>query len=362
MDPCIETFLSKKPLSCIIIFLMLIFGYMNTKKLEKIILLDLKQAKFRLKQAQKLIFQDLIDDWEQASVFSKNLRDDLNKLYPLDIKAEILVSKDKKSAKALITLSDGKKVETALMVHNDDRNTACLSSQVGCPLSCKFCASGMSFSRNLTDEEIIMQALFWARYLKKNNLGRLSNIVFMGMGEPFLNYDNVFSSIAVFNNPDFFNISDRKISISTSGLIEGIRKMASEEHQVNLAISLHFVNDKMRAVFMPIAKKYPLKKLFSVIEYYVEKTNRKVMFEYMLIKGKNDSPKDAENLASLMKPLYMVNLLKYNKIKDRDFESPDNKAMDHFSKLLRQRGVEVVERYRFNQDVFGACGQLGTKL
>lgn len=340
---------------------MLRFEYMNTKKLEKIILLDLKQAKFRFKQAQKLVFQDFISNWNEASVFSKNLRDDLNNLYPLEIQSEIFVSKDKRSAKALLTLSDGKKVETALMVHNGERNTACLSSQVGCPLSCKFCASGQSFSRNLSDDEIVLQALFWARYLKNNNLGRLSNIVFMGMGEPFLNYENVFSSIATFNNPELFNISDRKISISTSGLIEGIRKMANEEHQVNLAISLHFVNEKLRSVMMPIAKKNPLKKLFSAVEYYVGKTNRKVMFEYMLIKGKNDSAKDAEVLASLMKPLYMVNLIKYNKIKDRDFESPDNKAMDHFSKLLRQRGIEVVERYRFNQDVSGACGQLGSK-
>lgn len=334
---------------------------MNIKKLEKIILLELKQAKFRSKQAQKLVFQDLIENWEDASVFPKDLRGVLNDLYPLNIEAELFVSKDKKSAKALITLADGKKVETALMVHSE-RNTVCLSSQVGCPLSCKFCASGMSFSRNLAEDEIILQTLFWARYLKKNNLGRLSNIVFMGMGEPFLNYENVFSSIAVFNNPDFFGISDRKISISTSGIIEGIRKMASEEHQVNLAISLHFVNDKVRAIMMPVGKKYPLKKLLPAIEYYVQKTNRKVMFEYMLIKGKNDSSKDAEALASLMKPLYMVNLLKYNKVKDIDFESPDKKAMDHFSKLLRERGVEVAERYRFNEDVFGACGQLGSKM
>lgn len=336
--------------------------HMNIKKLEKTILIDLKQAKFRSRQAQKLIFQDFIENWDEASVFSKNLRDDLNNMFPLDIQAELFISKDKKSAKALITLSDGKKVETALMVHDGERNTACLSSQVGCPLACRFCASGESFSRNLSEDEIIIQALFWARYLKKNKIGRLSNIVFMGMGEPFLNYNNVFSSIAVFNNPDLFGISDRKISISTSGIIEGIRKMASEEHQVNLAISLHFVNDSLRAEMMPVAKKYPLKKLLFTIEYYVQKTNRKVMFEYMLIKGKNDSPRDAEALASLMRPLYMVNLMKYNKVKDRDFESPDKKSMDHFSKLLRERGVEVAERYRFNQDVFGACGQLGTKM
>jgi len=335
---------------------------MNIKKLEKIILLDLKQAKFRFKQAKQLVFQDLIGNWEEASVFSKTLRDDLNKLYPLEIGAEVFVSKDKKSAKALLTLSDGKTVETALMVHAGERNTACLSSQVGCPLACKFCASGTSFSRNLEEDEIILQALFWARYLKKNKLGRLSNIVFMGMGEPFLNYDNVFSSIAILNHSDFFNISDRKISISTSGLVEGIRKMANEEHQVNLAVSLHFVDDKLRAVMMPIAKKYPLKKLFAGIDYYADKCNRKVMFEYMLIKGKNDSAKDAENLSILLKnPLYMVNLMKYNKVKGIDLESPDNKAMDHFSKLLRQRGIEVVERYRFNQDVSGSCGQLGNK-
>lgn len=332
---------------------------MDIKKLEKIILLDLAQAKFRFKQAQKLIFQDLISNWNEASVFPKTLREELNKKYPLEIEAELFLSQDNRSAKALISLSDGQKVETSLMVHKKERNTACLSSQIGCPLACRFCASGKSFVRNLESSEIILQALFWARYLKKNNLGVLTNIVFMGMGEPFLNYDNVFSSINILNDPLLFNISKRKISISTSGLVEGIRKMAKEEPQLNLAISLHFVDNKMRETMMPIAKKNSLKNIFSAVEYYVAKTNRKVMFEYLLIKGKNDSVKDAETLVSLMRPLYMLNLIKYNNIKDRDFVAPDKKTIDRFAKILRQGGVEVVERYRFNQDVWGACGQLG---
>lgn len=330
---------------------------MDLINLEKIFL---NLPKFRSKQAQKLIFKDLIDNWSQASVFPLELRNNLNQDFPLEIDGEIFVSKDKKSAKATIILEDRNKIETALMVHSDGRNTACLSSQIGCPLSCKFCASGVSFKRNLSINEIILQVLFWARYLKSKNLGRLSNIVFMGSGEPFLNYDNVFKAISYLNNPDYFDISSRKISISTIGIVDGIRKMSNEKNKVNLAISLHFTDNKIRANIMPGTKKYPLKNLFEAIGYYIEKTNRKVMFEYMLIKGLNDSKKDAENLANLIKkPLYMVNLIKHNKV--GNFESPDIKVVSNFKKILRKRGVEVVERHRFNDDVFGACGQLMSK-
>lgn len=330
---------------------------MNLINIEKTFL---NQPKFRSKQAQKLIFDDLISDWSEASVFPLSLRNELNTIFPLTIKHELFISKDKKSGKAVITLDDGSKIETALMVHRDGRNTVCLSSQVGCPLACKFCISGTSFKRNLTTDEILVQALLWARYLKLNKLGRLSNIVFMGSGEAFLNYENVFSAIDYLNNPEYFDISSRRISVSTIGLTPGIRKMANEKKQINLAISLHFTDDKIRSRIMPGTKKYSLAKLFEAIDYYIDKTNRKVMFEYLMIKGLNDSKKDAEKLAVLMKkPLYTVNLIKYNKT--GVFEPSDNKARFEFKKILQKQGIEVIERYRFNQDVSGACGQLASK-
>ena len=330
---------------------------MNLTKLDK---LFLNQPKFRLIQAQKLIFKELIDDWNKASVFSLDLRRELNSSFSLNIDHELYISKDKKSGKAIVKLEDGSLIETALMVHRDGRNTACISSQVGCPLACKFCSSGTFFKRNLTIDEILLQALLWARYLKEKKLGRLSNIVFMGSGEPFLNYDNVFLAISYLNNPEYFDISYRRISISTIGIIPGIRKMANENNKANLAISLHFTDDKTRSIMMPGTKKYPLIKLFEAIDYYIEQTNRKVMFEYMMIKGINDSVKDAEKLAFLMKKhLYAVNLIKHNKT--GKWEAPDTEVIDKFKKILRKNKIEVVERYRFNQDVIGACGQLISK-
>ena len=327
---------------------------MNLIKLAKIFS---DKPKFRLVQAQKLVFKDLIDDWNKASVFPLDLRLELNTAFSLEINNELFISKDKRSGKAVIEMEDGSLVETALMVHRDGRNTACISSQVGCPLACKFCSSGTVFKRNLTVDEILIQALFWARYLKEKKLGRLSNIVFMGSGEPFLNYENVFIAISYLNNPEYFDISYRRISISTIGIIPGIRKMANEKNKPNLAVSLHFTNDKIRSIIMPGTKKYPLIKLFDAVDYYIEQTNRKVMFEYMMIKGINDSPKDAEKLVAVMnKPLYAVNLIKYNKT--GEWEASDSETINRFKKVLRKGKIEVVERYRFNQDVIGACGQL----
>jgi 23S rRNA (adenine2503-C2)-methyltransferase len=330
---------------------------MNLINLDKYFL---DQPRFRLSQAKKLIFKDFIEDWSQASVFSLELRNDLITRFPLKIESQLFVAKDNKSGKAVLTLDDGSRIETALMIHPGNRNTVCLSCQVGCPLACKFCASGKSFRRNLTVDEILLQAIFWGRYLKSKKIGNLTNIVFMGSGEPFLNYENVFRSIEYLNNPEYFDISSRKISVSTIGIVDGIRKMSNEKNKVNLAISLHFTDDKTRASIMPGTKKYPLKRLFESIDYYIEKTNRKVMFEYMMIKGINDSIKDAENLAILMKkPLYVVNLIKHNET--GVFEPSDNKNIINFKNILKRRGIEVVERFRLNQDVLGACGQLVSK-
>ena len=323
----------------------------------------LKQAladkpNFRLKQAIRLVFVDLIDDWSKASVFPLELREELNKKIPLEIKADLFLSKDQNSGKAMITLIDGLKVETALMSHDDDRNTACLSSQIGCPLACKFCATGqMGFSRNLDYSEILIQALFWARFLKQKGK-RLTNVVFMGMGEPFLNYDNVFKSIKFLNDADLFNISSRKIAISTIGLVNEIKKMAEERIKIDLAISLHSPDDTLRAKLMPYTKNYSIKKLFEATDFYIKKTNRKVMLEYLLIKDVNDTKKEAEKLVDLLdnKKLYLLNLIKYNET--GNFKASDKKAIIDFKNILKRGGVNVVERYRFNQDVFGACGQL----
>jgi 23S rRNA (adenine2503-C2)-methyltransferase len=308
------------------------------------------QPKYRIKQVRKLIFQDLIDDWDKASVLPLELREELKKECPLEIKHKMFDEGD--TLKVLIELEDGLKIESVLMKHTDDRSTVCVSSQVGCPLACSFCATGtMGLKRNLTAEEIVMQVLLFARVCK------VTNIVFMGMGEPFLNYDNVMSAIRMLNSAEYFNIGSRKISVSTSGIIEGIEKFANEDLQVNLSISLHAPNNKLRSQLMPINKKYSLEKVIEAVDNYIIKTNRKVMFEYLMIVGENDSLECARELALLMKkPLYMVNLIVYNPT--GKFKASDSKTIKKFKDYLEGEGIFTTQRYEFGRGIKAACGQL----
>ena len=304
---------------------------MNLEKLEKVLEAE---PKYRLKQAKDAVFKNFISDWKDCTFFTKDLRDKLNKECPLEIKADILVSKKEDSVKARITLENGMKIETVLMRHEDGRNTVCVSSQVGCPLGCLFCATGkMGFKRNLTSEEILEQVIFFDRYLKPEGQ-KVTNVTYMGMGEPFLNYENVLKSIRILNDKEYFNIGARSISVSTSGIVEGIEKFAKEGLQVNLAISLHAPNNKLREKLMPIDKKYPLDAVLKAVDNYIKKTNRQVMFEYVLIKGVNDSDECAEELSKLMdKKLYYVNLILYNAT--GFFKPSDTKRVEKFKEILR---------------------------
>jgi 23S rRNA (adenine2503-C2)-methyltransferase len=293
---------------------------MDLSKLEKVLE---GEPKYRLNQAKEAVYKNFISDWAEATFFSVELREKLNAECPLEIKADVLVSKKEDSVKARITLKDGLMIETVLMRHKDPlrpetsgRNTVCVSSQVGCPLGCLFCATGkMGLKRSLTSEEILEQIVFFDRYLKAENQ-HVTNVTYMGMGEPFLNYDNVLNSIRILNDYKYFNIGVRSISVSTAGIIEGIKKLSDEPLHVNLAISLHAPNNKLRAELMPINKKYPLKEVLMAVGSYIAKTKRKVMFEYVLISGVNDSDEHARELAKIManNKLYFVNLILYNAI------------------------------------------------
>lgn len=330
---------------------------MNLEKLEYILK---DEAKFRLKQARRAIFIDLIDDWEQATNFSLALREKLNEDCPLGIEAEVLKSQEANSVKALIYLDDGLKIETVLLNHADGRNTVCVSSQVGCALGCLFCATGkMGFKRNLTASEIVEQVLLWSRRLKKKD-EKVGNLVFMGMGEPFLNYENAMAAIRILNNKDGLNIGARHISISTVGVISGIKKLAKEPMQINLAFSLHAPNDDLRAKIIPADKKYPLAEIMEELNNYLQQTGRRVMIEYLMIDGFNDSEEQALELASLLKkiepPLFFVNLIAYNPT--ADFKPSPVKRIFDFKKTLRDQKIDVTERFRFGQDIKAACGQL----
>jgi len=312
---------------------------------------------YRIKQVHKLIFQELINDWDEASVLPLLLREELKKDCPLEIKHKMF--DEGNTVKALIELSDGLKIESVLMKHNDNRFTVCVSSQVGCPLACSFCATGtMGLKRNLNSFEIVTQVLLFSRYLKDK---KITNVVFMGMGEPFLNYDNVIQAIHILNDPEYFNIGSRKISISTSGIVEGIERFALEDLQVNLSISLHAPNNQLRNELMPINKKYSLEKVLTSVDEYILKTKRKVMFEYLMIKGVNDSLSCAKELTKLMKkPLYMVNLIVYNPT--GKFVPSDNKTIKKFKEYLEKEGVFTTQRYEFGRGIKAACGQLATNV
>jgi 23S rRNA (adenine2503-C2)-methyltransferase len=326
--------------------------------LDKIYTILADQPKYRIEQANEAVFKLLINNWDEATNFPKEIREKLNRECPLEINGELFASKDNKTSKSLITLDDGQQIETVLLIHNDGRHTVCVSTQAGCPMGCTFCATGkLGLKRNLNAGEILAQVLFFSRILKPKN-ERVSNVVFMGMGEPFLNYENVLSAIRQMNQN--LGIGARRISISTCGVIPGIEKLAKEKLQLNLAVSLHAPNQELRNELMPVSKHVALEKLLSAVDNYIAKTGRRVMFEYLMIKGVNDKIEHAEQLAKLMdKPLHMVNLIAYNPTDV--FKPSDRKTIEAFKEVLEKAGVTVTQRYSFGQDINAACGQLANK-
>lgn len=316
---------------------------------------------YRLKQVKKAVFSDLIKDWNENTTLPKNLRQELSEKFPIEeLKEEkVLVSKDGDTRKIVFKLKDGFLIESVLMKHQDKRYTVCVSSQVGCKMGCEFCATGQQgFKRNLTASEILDQVLFFARILKKNN-EKITNIVFMGMGEPFLNYDNVLEAIRILNNKDGLNIGARHISVSTSGIIEGIKKITKEPLQINLAISLHAPNNELRTKLMPINKIYPIEKIMTAVDDYIKKTKRKVMIEYLMIKNVNDCREHAKELALLFKkPLCFVNLISFNPVGHSEFKPSPGFKIERFKEVLENSGIIVTQRHRFGREIKAACGQL----
>lgn len=261
--------------------------------------------------------------------------------------------------KILFRLEDGNFIESVL-IPAEGRNTACLSTQVGCKYSCRFCASGLlGFKRNLEVWEILIQLLEINRHTNLRSSCGVTHIVFMGSGEPLDNYDNVLKSIRIINAKDGLNIGARRITISTAGVIPGIEKLSREGLQTELSVSLHAANDATRSQLMPINNKYPLKDLLSACKKYASATGRQVTFEYVLIKDVNCSKSDALALAKLLKGwLAKVNLLVYNPVKELSFKAPDNKEVMAFKELVQSQDIVVTLRKPRGQDIEGACGQL----
>lgn len=339
---------------------------MNIEKLEEI-LKKYNQPKFRLEQIKKAIFQECIVSFSAISTLGKDLRETLEKeisILSFGVQ-QVLVSKDGQSMKALLELVDGNLMETVLISPKPGVWSACISSQVGCALGCKFCATGkQGLTRNLTAEEITDQVLFWMQQLK-NKGEKLSTIVYMGMGEPFLNWKEVSESLKNLIDEKVFGFGSRSISVSTSGIPEGIEKLAVEFPQVNLALSLHFGDDAKRSGHMPINQKNNLEALKVSLQKYFEKTKRKVFLEYVMLAGVNDSFEDADKLIQFVKSigklqLLHVNLIRYNST-DSEFQASSREKTAAFRDYLEKNRLAVTIRKSLGEEIQGACGQLAGK-
>ena len=314
---------------------------------------------FHAKQIFRWIYDKRINDFDLMTDLSKNLitklKDDFT-MSPLTVK-DRQISKDG-TQKFLFELEDQTLVESVLMIF-DYGFSACLSSQVGCNMGCSFCASGLlKKQRDLTAGEIVSQALMIQKQLDEDG-ERLGNIVVMGTGEPFDNYDNVMRAMNILNDPYGLQIGSRHISISTCGIVPGIKRFAKENLQYNLAISLHAPNDELRSFLMPVNKAYPLAVLFDALKEYSTLNNRRLTFEYLLLKGVNDSKKEADEIRDLLKGLNAyINLIPYNKVSEKDFETSDDENALRFYDLLKKNGVAVTLRQKKGDDIDAACGQL----
>ena len=325
-------------------------------------MLSIGEKEYRAKQLYSWIYKKGVKDFSLFSDISKNFISYLQDNYYLSsLKAEVVQKSSDGTIKCLFSLEDNQKVESVLM-HYVYGYSVCISSQVGCNMSCAFCASGLlKKRRNLTSGEMIRQVLFFDEMLKKENK-RVSHVVIMGTGEPFDNYDNVLEFVKTINCPYGLDIGARHITISTCGVIPGIQRFKEENLQVNLAISLHAATDELRDKLMPINRIYPLSSLIPAIIQYEKKANRKVTFEYIMIKDVNDSFTDLKNLINLIYPTGgYVNLIPYNPVIENGFKRSDDKTVNRFHNYLLQHGVKSTIRKEFGSDIDAACGQLRAK-
>ena len=333
-------------------------SFIELNQIEALELLKkIKAEAFRYEQIQNWIFDNFIENWDQMENLPKDLRDKLSNnisLHPLEIN-HISGSENESTKKFLFKTKSGHSIESVLM-HEKKRTTICISSQVGCAVDCKFCATAsMGFIKNLNEYEIIDQVL----HLERISKYKITNIVFMGMGEPFLNYKNVLNAAKFLNHKMGFGA--RRITISTAGIVPKIRKIAEGNHQFKLAISLNAVTEFERKKIMSLTNTHSLNELIKSAKYYYQKTRRLITFEYVLLKGINDSPSDGKRLISLLAGLECkVNIIPYNEI-GGDFSRPDEVTIKTFLKELRHAPFNVTVRWSKGTDINAGCGQLAVE-
>ena len=320
---------------------------------------ELGEKPFRAEQIFKWLYDEKVEDFEKMTNLSLELREKLKSAYTI-CNFNILKKQESKDGtiKYLFDVLDGNAIETVLMRYHHG-NSICVSSQIGCKMGCKFCAStGIKFIRNLTTGEIVEQII----KVEQDTKERISNVVFMGIGEPLDNYDNVVNAIRLINHPKGLNIGARHISISTSGLVPKIYKLAEENIQSTLSVSLHATNNEKRSSMMPVNNTYPIEQLLKACKDYIAKTNRRISFEYALAKDNNDNLEDAKELVKLLKGMLChVNLIPINKIENGNYNKSSNENIMKFRDYLNDHGIVATIRRELGSDIDAACGQLRRK-
>jgi 23S rRNA (adenine2503-C2)-methyltransferase len=321
---------------------------------------ELNEKEFRVAQICRWVYEKNTFSWDEMSDLSKDLRENLSKSLRLSVLELVKVtpSEDQETYKFLWKLRDGNLLESVLIC-SGDRRTVCVSSQVGCPAKCAFCASGkQGFFRNLRPAEIVEQILQINKWLQSKN-ERVCHVVYMGMGEPLKNYDPVVRSIHLICDPRFLGLSQRRITVSTVGIVEGIKQLSDANLKVNLVLSLHAPNQNIRKKIIPYARKYPLEDIMVAMEEYSRKTKRDVTYEYILLAGINDHPDHAHELAHLLKGRQCtVNLIPYNPVIGINLQRPEKKVIKDFRSVLFGSGIINTCRYTKGDDIAAACGQL----
>jgi len=325
---------------------------------------ELREPKFRAKQVYEWLWQKPVQSFEDMTNLSKDLRQKLSDEFSLPgLIVDTVQKSDDGTIKTRFKTHDGHFIE-GVLIPTATRFTACVSSQIGCSLSCKFCATGyMDRKRNLDFDEIYDQVAIINKQCEKENGKKLSNIVFMGMGEPLLNYKNVLKAIEKITSTDGMAMSPKRITVSTAGVVKGIRQLADDKVKFKLALSLHAANDLKRHEIMPINDTNNIKSLVDALNYFYKETGNEITFEYILFKNFNDSLKDADELIKIYRqvPADLINIIEYNPIDFAKYEKPDEEKVEAFIAYLGKNRVNARLRRSRGKDIDAACGQLANK-
>ena len=320
---------------------------------------EIGESKFRALQVFDWLYIKRVKSFDEMTNLKKDLTKYLKKTFSMEKLKLVKKQSDVDVKKYLFELFDGNKIEAVLM-HHDYGNSLCVSTQVGCNMGCRFCESGrLKKLRNLSAFELVLQVLAVEEDIKD----RVSHVVLMGIGEPFDNYDNVMKFINIINDPKGINIGIRHITVSTCGIVPKIKKFIGEKTGVNLAISLHAPTDEIRNKIMPINKRYPIENLMAVLKRYSKNGKRMITFEWVLIKDINDSVNDAYRLVNLKKEFpFKVNVIPMNPVEHApELQRPNKDIILRFKSILKDNGIEVVERFKQGQEILAGCGQLAVK-